>query len=265
MALRYPFHTRVWGGKKVQMFARTSSRDDTSSTDEHNLIPAKVPGQKLGSGKLRTFTGMTAKQISQRNISRRRRAQDESEVKEKAHNKKEDAWAVTKKSSYQGFDLTGDENTGRLCLTCNEKKEKVQLTKRKCRHVEVNRVCVTAAQKLEKGGARPDGFEQKENPRLRPSARVIDASPCPRITTQHNATRMSGRILKSVWRCLCAPVGAWPAVSGTWFWICLKAVTPVPVLSALARRLFEISAPLPAVPPLPQCTVPADVSITQAI
>lgn len=51
------------------------------------------------------------------------------------------------------------------------------------------RECVTATQKLEKGGAaRPDGFEREENPRLRPSARVIDASPCPHITTQHNTT-----------------------------------------------------------------------------
>lgn len=65
----------------------------------------------------------------------------------------------------------------------------MQLTGRNRRHVGVNRVCVSAAQKLEKGGAaRPDGFERVENPRLRPSARVIDASPCPRITTQHNTT-----------------------------------------------------------------------------
>lgn len=65
----------------------------------------------------------------------------------------------------------------------------MQLTGRNRRHVGVNRVCVSAAQKLEKGGAaRPDGFEREENPRLRPSARVIDASPCPRITTQHNTT-----------------------------------------------------------------------------
>lgn len=106
----------------MHMFVRTSSRDDTSSTDEHNLIPAKVPWQKLRSRKLRAFTGVSEKQISQTNISRRRMTQDGGRggtdatlLDTNTQLKKRHLHELLQKekNSYQGFDLTGDENTGR--------------------------------------------------------------------------------------------------------------------------------------------------------
>lgn len=56
MALWYLF-----AHKGMKKKVRASSRNDTSSTDEHNLIPAKVPRQQLRSGKMRAFAGVSEK------------------------------------------------------------------------------------------------------------------------------------------------------------------------------------------------------------
>lgn len=89
-------------GEDVHVLARGIQRDDTSSTDERNLIPAKVPGQGLRSGKLRAFTGVSEKQISRENISRRRVTQDGRKggrrtqarhFSPQAHNKKDKTFA----------------------------------------------------------------------------------------------------------------------------------------------------------------------------
>lgn len=116
----------------MHTFMRTSFRDDTSSTDEHNLIPAKVPRQKLRSGKLRAFTGVSEKQISQTNISRRRMTQDggrggtdtpllDTNTQLKKRHLHE---LLQKKTLIRDLILPVTKTQGEKCLTCNEKRRR---------------------------------------------------------------------------------------------------------------------------------------------
>lgn len=111
-------------------------------------------------------------------------------------------------------------------------------------------VCVCGCgSETRKRAALPDGFERKVNPRLRASARVIDGSACPRITTQHNrdaGTHLEISLALPLYTCG-HPTRSFTCVIRTWFGIRFKVcLTCHHLASALASRLFGIFCPPPS-------------------
>lgn len=158
------------------------------------------------------------------------------------------AWVVTNAFKIQIRDLILPvmKTQGEKCLTCNKKKEEESAVSQTCWCEQS--VCGCGSQTRIRASL-PDGFEREVNPRLRASARVIDGSACPRITTQHN--RDAGTHLEislAVPLCTCGrPTRSFICAIRTGlrirFKVCLQCRHLVSALSALASRLFGIFAP----------------------